>query len=233
MKKYVLALLACLLIGGSKVDAKTISLTELANQIKTTTSYTSHQQAGYSASITTTDTTLKIHAAYNGSAAAAYSYDINFTYNDGILSYKKESGRDQWRDSNIAQWLADVVRSVGNLYGFDETKIVNWFNNSSKEDLSKLTLANNGVKITFTSYTCGQETCRYYEALDIDLKGKFNPFEIVTDGSTSNSTSSNKNVKTNPKTADLNISVCIASALVAIVVIGYSALKINRLKKSV
>ena len=57
MKKYILMLMACLFIGVSNVSAKDISLTELADELKNTTSYTTYQAEGYTTNIKQKKTT--------------------------------------------------------------------------------------------------------------------------------------------------------------------------------
>ena len=224
MKKYILMLMACLFIGVSNVSAKDISLTELANELKNTTSYTTYQAEGYTTNIKAEKDNLTIYYGYNGNSAQKYSCRIYFTYKNNVLEYQRESSQDQFCDSATGEWLADVVRSVGRVLELDENKLMTWFNNSSREELSKLTLENNGMQVNFTSNTCGAKTCRYYTCLKIDLNN-FKPYEPVPDKPTT------KTVAKNPKTADLNVSVLLASALVALSIAGYSVLKIRRLKK--
>ena len=231
MKKYILLLVACLLVGVSKVSAKEISLTELANELKNTTSYQTYSKQDYSVNITTTDKSLSIDYGYTGNVGSKYTCKVFFNYSNNVLDYARQDGQSTFCDSAASPWLADVVRSVGKILELNETKLMNWFNGSSREELSRLTLENNGMQVNFTSNTCSAgaagtgDECRYYTCLKIDLNN-FKPFEPVPATPTPT-----KTVTKNPKTADLNVSVMLASALVALTIAGYSVLKIRRIRK--
>ncbi len=231
MKKYILLLVACLLVGVSKVNAKDISLTELANELKNTTSYQTYSKQDYTVNIVTTDKSLSIDYGYTGNIGSKYTCKVFFNYSNNVLEYVRQKEQTQFCDSAASPWLADVVRSVGKILELDETKLMNWFNGSSRDELSRLTLENNGMQVNFTSNTCSAgvagtgDECRYYTCLKIDLNN-FKPFEPVTP-----TPSKTTNVTKNPKTADLNVSVVLASALVALAIAGYSILKIRVIKK--
>ncbi len=173
MKKYVFFIASCIMcifIGLCKISAKDISLNDIVDNLKETTSYTSNLIEGHFVNIKNASDNLNITYGTNWDDRENYTCNLKFTYKDQVLEYQKDNGESDSCAMRNTEWFTDILRVVGRLLKVDETELINWFKDVKASELEKLTMENNGMKVEVKDVNVSSSVFRYFLKFEIDFK---------------------------------------------------------------